>query len=102
YGLSLLDGASLVARARSAGVVEDISAPGYVGYGLGAYGQEWAASSGLVGAAGLYAGGAGVVDAGVVDAGVTLGGWNGGLYGGNLGYGYGAGLGYGYGAGLGY
>ncbi|CAF5004561.1 unnamed protein product, partial [Rotaria sp. Silwood1] len=28
--------------ARSAGVVEDISAPGYVGYGLGAYGQEWA------------------------------------------------------------
>ncbi|CAM4852049.1 unnamed protein product, partial [Rotaria magnacalcarata] len=102
YGLSLLDGASLVARARSAGVVEDISAPGYVGYGLGAYGQEWAASSGLVGAAGLYAGGAGVVDAGIVDGGVALGGWNGGLYGGSLGYGYGAGLGYGYGAGLGY
>ncbi|CAF5191934.1 unnamed protein product, partial [Rotaria sp. Silwood1] len=73
------------------------SAPGYVGYGLGAYGQEWAGSSGLVGAAGLYAGGADVLDAGV-----TLGGWNGGLYGGSLGYGYGAGLGYGYGASLGY
>ncbi|CAF5164386.1 unnamed protein product, partial [Rotaria sp. Silwood1] len=38
YGASLLDGSSLVATARSAGVVEDISAPGYVGYGLGAYG----------------------------------------------------------------
>ncbi|CAF3843533.1 unnamed protein product [Rotaria sp. Silwood1] len=41
YGASLLDGASLVAQARSAGVVEDISAPGYVGNGLGVYGQQW-------------------------------------------------------------
>jgi len=75
YGASLLDAGSLLAQARAAGVVEDISPPGavgYVGYGLGAYGQEsWSGSSGFVGGAG------------VVDAGFSYGGGYG--YGGELG-----------------
>ncbi|CAF3490294.1 unnamed protein product [Rotaria sp. Silwood1] len=85
YGASLLDGSSLVATARSAGVVEDISAPGYVGYGLGAYGQEWSAASGLVGGTGLYTGGVNVVDGGLALAGWNgnLAGWNGNLAGWN-------------------
>ncbi|CAF5192239.1 unnamed protein product, partial [Rotaria sp. Silwood1] len=77
YGAHLLDGASLVAQARSAGVVEDISAPGFVGYSGVALGQEsLGVSSGLVGSAGLVTGGAGLVAGGaeVVDAGLALGG----------------------------
>jgi len=63
YGAHLLDGATLVSQARAAGVVEDISPPGFVGYTGAAYGQEsFGASTGLVGGAQ------------VVDAGLALGG----------------------------
>ncbi|CAF4367645.1 unnamed protein product, partial [Rotaria sordida] len=97
----------LVAQARAAGVVEDISAPGYVGYSAAAYGQEaWGASAGLVGGgAGLVAGGAQVVDAGLAiggglsssslyeSSGLAVGGaggLRGGLVAGGLGAGHGA------------
>ncbi|CAF5149406.1 unnamed protein product, partial [Rotaria sp. Silwood1] len=122
YGASLLDAASLLAQARAAGVVEDISAPGFVGYTAATYGQEsFGASSGLVGGAGLVGGGAGLVGGGaglyaggaeVVDGGLALGGglssssWEsssltsggagglgGGLVVGGLGGGYGGGYG---------
>jgi hypothetical protein len=83
YGATLLDAGSLLAQARAAGVVEDISPPGGVGYSGAAWGQEgWDVSSGLVGGAnvvgggvGLVGGGAGLVTGGaeVVDAGVVGG-----------------------------
>ncbi|CAF4616628.1 unnamed protein product, partial [Rotaria sp. Silwood2] len=90
YGAQLLDAASLLTQARAVGVVEDISAPGFVGYSSAAYGQEsWGASSGLAGGAGLVVGGAEAVDAGVALGGGLsssswessggAGGWEGGL-----------------------
>jgi hypothetical protein len=126
YGATLLDAGTLLAQARAAGVVEDISAPGgAVGYSGASWGQEgWGVSSGLVGGAnvvgggvGLVGGGAGLVTGGaeLVDAGVVgglgsssvyesssyssggVGGLGGGVVGG-LGAGYGAGYGGGYGA----
>ncbi|CAF3190040.1 unnamed protein product, partial [Rotaria sp. Silwood2] len=103
YGAQLLDAAALLSQARAAGVVEDISAPGFVGYSSAAYGQEsWSASSGLAGGAGLVVGGAEAVDAGVALGGGLsssslyessgfssggAGGWEGGLIAGG---GYGA------------
>ncbi|CAF0864696.1 unnamed protein product [Rotaria sordida] len=77
YSATLLDAASLVAQARAAGVVEDISPSGYVSYSATGYSQEsFGASSGFAGGAGLIAGGAGLVTGGaeVVDAGLALGG----------------------------
>ncbi|CAF5098258.1 unnamed protein product, partial [Rotaria sp. Silwood1] len=108
YGAHLLDGASLVAQARSAGVVEDISAPGFVGYSAAAYGQEsWGAASGLAGGVGLVAEGAEVADAGLAlgggfgssslyeSSGWAAGGvsgWEGGVVDGGLGAGWNGGV----------
>ncbi|CAF3920075.1 unnamed protein product [Rotaria sordida] len=77
YSATLLDAASLVAQARAAGIVENISPSGYVSYSATGYSQEsFGASSGFAGGAGLIAGGAGLVTGGaeVVDAGLALGG----------------------------
>ncbi|CAF2679599.1 unnamed protein product [Rotaria sp. Silwood2] len=101
YGAQLLDAAALLSQARAAGVVEDISAPGFVGYSGAAIGQEsWSASSGLVGGGALATGGVEVVDSGLALGGGLssssfesssfssggAGGWEGGLVGGG-GYG---------------
>ncbi|CAM4910293.1 unnamed protein product [Rotaria socialis] len=73
YGAQLLDASTLVQRARSAGVVEDISAPAgaSVGFSANSYGQEssFGVSSGLAGGAGasgaeFVSGGAGGSEAG--------------------------------------
>ncbi|CAF2123783.1 unnamed protein product, partial [Rotaria magnacalcarata] len=64
YGVQLLDASTLVQQARSAGVVEDISAPAgaSVGFSANSYGQEssFGASSGVAAGAGagFSAGGA--------------------------------------------
>ncbi|CAF4085193.1 unnamed protein product [Rotaria sordida] len=107
YGAHLLDGASLVAQARAAGVVENISAPGGIAVDqtASAYGEEsFDAPLGLEVGTGLVAG-----DAEAVDAGLALGGrlsssssyaaltfssedvadWEGGLFVDDLGAGYG-------------
>ena len=78
YGAQLLDAGSLLSQARAAGVVEDISAPGFVGY-TNAFASQgaWSASSGLIG------GGVEVADAGLAYGG-GYSGWEGG-YGGGYG-----------------
>jgi hypothetical protein len=106
YGASLLDAATLVQQARSAGVVEDISPPlvGGVGYSAATYGQEVAGGLGSSSSFESSGYGAGV------GGGLALGG--GGLGGGASSYesssysstGYGGDAGYGValgGAGLG-
>ena len=102
YGLSLLDSASLLAQARAAGVVEDISPPAVsVGYTAATYGQELGGLSSSAGwesgysvDAGLAAGGSGY-EASYSSGGAGFGGAGIGgsfAYGGGLSAGYGAGF----------
>jgi len=81
YGASLLDGVTLVTQARSAGVIEDLTPPGFVGSASavgvsGGYGESLV-SGGSVG----Y--GESVVSGGSLGYGGAVGGgWSGGVVGG--------------------
>jgi len=98
YGASLLDASTLVSQARSAGVVEDISAHGFVGYTAAVGGEAWGASSGVV------AGGAQVVDGGLaLGGGFGSSSWESSSFssGGDAGFGLAGGAGFGVGGGYG-
>jgi hypothetical protein len=91
YGAQLLEASVLLQQARSAGVVEDISAPAVaaaVGFGAASYGQEASFSSGFGGAGasfGADAGAEGGFSASSFESSGSAGGFDGGFGGASFG-----------------